>query len=655
MKWANSTKIGKNCPARLVVTNMEDRIFVHFQRCHVGHTPSIRFLHLTTEDRDELAGKIKLGVPFKKILEDIRESVTTKASLDRVHLVDRRDLHNIVRDYHLDRAIVHRDDAFSVDMWVKEQMALGDNSPVLYHKKQGTEDEGPLSKEDFMVVLMSPYQREVITIFASDKVFVDSSHGTTGYDFQLTTTATVDNYGAGCPVAFCLSNKIDGMAMGQFFSAIKKNVGLIKAKVLMTDDADAYVNAWTKVMSKPEHHLICSWHIDKSWTNNLSKIKNVDKRTQVYYACRVLLEELDIEKFEDSLEGFLVDCTVDPDTQSFGDYFEKHYANRTEKWAYCYRKKLEINTNMFLESMNKKIKYCYMEGKKNRRVDKCIGYLMRFSRDMMFDRIIREAKNVPTYRMQKIAHSHHRSQEITDDMVKNFEENAWLVQSSSVGRGPYTVAVNVSCQCKNCPLSCPECHVCVHKFTCSCIDHQIKGNLCKHIHACMRVLNQDDYINKVEEDKVTSAFELHTEQIIEAAQGQCVHVADSVPQMTRIESLVNITLSVARTSTAEGRSKAISQLENLVYLLRQNQSDQDSEESSSLHFPKLPSELPSHQNMEKQRFDSTKKARSTTKNNWKKKPTDLQKASIQTALGNLDRSSEVIHTDFDHTYISPSN
>jgi len=41
----------------------------------VGHSKSIKFLHLTKEERDELAGKIKIGVTFDRILDDIRESV----------------------------------------------------------------------------------------------------------------------------------------------------------------------------------------------------------------------------------------------------------------------------------------------------------------------------------------------------------------------------------------------------------------------------------------------------------------------------------------------------------------------------------------------------------------------------------------------------
>lgn len=35
---------------------------------------------------------------------------------------------------------------------------------------------------------------------------------------------------------------------------------------------------------------------------------------------------------------------------------------------------LGLITNMFLEETNKKIKYCYMDAKQNRKMDECIGF-----------------------------------------------------------------------------------------------------------------------------------------------------------------------------------------------------------------------------------------------------------------------------------------
>lgn len=459
MKWANSTKTGKICTARIVTTTIDGRIHVQYQRTHVDHTPSVRFLHLTKDDREDLANQIRQGKTFNRILDDIRDSVSVEEHITRKHLVDKRDLFNIKRDYNLDKDVAHKNDAFSVEMWVKEQESLQDDSPVLYYKKQGCDDGSSLSTDDFMIVLMTPYQKDVISKYASEKISVDTTHKPTDYDFLLTSLVTVDEFGAGCPVAFCLSNRIDGVAMAEFFKPVEKKIGKILVKVFMSDDAPAYVNAWTDVMSKPIHQLICSWHIDKNWRENLKKVKDPDKQPAVYKACRMLMECMDIEEFKESLECFLLMCSQDPDTADFGKYFQKHYANRPEKWAFCYRKSLGLNTNMFLEAMHKKIKYCYMDGKQNRRVDKCISLLLRFARDMMFERTIRMVKNKPTYRMEQIAVSHRRSINMKDDLIENVDGDVWLVKSSTAGRGPYFVTLCLTNKCSGCPLACPDCQV----------------------------------------------------------------------------------------------------------------------------------------------------------------------------------------------------
>lgn len=82
----------------------------------MGHTQSIRFLRSTKDERDELAGKLKQGVTPDRILDDIRESVASLDDIDRIHIVDKRDLYNFVRDYNLDRDVAHKNDAFSVEM-----------------------------------------------------------------------------------------------------------------------------------------------------------------------------------------------------------------------------------------------------------------------------------------------------------------------------------------------------------------------------------------------------------------------------------------------------------------------------------------------------------------------------------------------------------
>ncbi|KAL4092150.1 hypothetical protein QTP88_026703 [Uroleucon formosanum] len=345
MKWSQSHKTGEICPAGMTTTNIDGYITIEFRRTHVGHALNMKFLHLSKEERDELAGKIKSGVIFEQILDDIQKSVTATECVNCFHAVDKRDLYNIKRDYDLDRDSVHANDAFSTEIWVQEQMLLKEKSPVTYFKMQ-CEKEGPLLKDDFMIVIMTPYQIDVLSKYATDRICVNSTHGITSHDFQLTTLLVVDEFGAGCPVALCISNRNDSVAMSRFFLSSKEKV-------------------------------------NRSWRKNLIKIKSLIKQSEVYKACRTLMEILDIDQFQNSLECFLAMCEDDVEIKDFGIYFKTYYSQLPKAWTFCYRLDLSLNTYMYLEAMHKKLKYCYMHGKQNRRVDKCSRLLMRFARDMI--------------------------------------------------------------------------------------------------------------------------------------------------------------------------------------------------------------------------------------------------------------------------------
>lgn len=147
-----------------------------------------------------------------------------------MHLLERKDIYNIRKKYRLDESLAHENDAVSVHLWVQQQKLLGEDSSVLFYKAQGEESE-ILSNSDFMLVLMTPFQLEMAKSFAPEKVLIDTTHGTNKYNFHLTTLMTVDEFGVGCPVAFCLSTHIDTTAMEVFMHAVKERVGTIKTQV----------------------------------------------------------------------------------------------------------------------------------------------------------------------------------------------------------------------------------------------------------------------------------------------------------------------------------------------------------------------------------------------------------------------------------------
>ncbi len=122
--------------------------------------------------------------------------------------------------------------------------------------------------------------------------------------------------------------------------------------------------------------LLCTWHVDRAWRKALSNISNVDIRTSVYHTLRVLLEELGTQTFEMLLDKALIQWNESLATQTFYNYFAVYYASRPKQWALCYRRQSCINTNMYAEAFHRVLKYVYLKGTVNKRMDSCIIALL---------------------------------------------------------------------------------------------------------------------------------------------------------------------------------------------------------------------------------------------------------------------------------------
>ena len=99
----------------------------------------------------------------------------------------------------------------------------------------------------------------------------------------------------------------------------------------------------------------------------------------IYHNIRVLMEESNTETFTEMLTRTLEQLADSPETEGFGKYFSAHYAKRVEEWASCYRKSAKINTNMYVESFHRTLKYIYLKGRVNKRIDNLLHVLMKVS------------------------------------------------------------------------------------------------------------------------------------------------------------------------------------------------------------------------------------------------------------------------------------
>ena len=303
---------------------------VHVFVCHThyGYDKSLEHLRIPALQREMIASKLQQGVSRDRILEDIRDDFSCK--FQRKHLIEKQDIVNIERAFGLRKLQRHAIDQQSTLSWISDWEESTDN-PVLYYKLQGEEAEDgyDLAKDDFFLVIQTPFQREMLLKFAQKGICCDSTHGTNGYDFLLTTIHVIDEFGEGVPAAWCISSHEDYTTMVIFMNEIKKRCGNIHSQYFMSDMANQFYNAWIAVMESRPQKLLCTWHVDKDWKEELrKKVGDVTLEAEVYKFIRTCLEQTSETSFDDSLRGLLKRLECDPKTQDFHAYFVKEWVSK---------------------------------------------------------------------------------------------------------------------------------------------------------------------------------------------------------------------------------------------------------------------------------------------------------------------------------------
>ena len=347
-----------------------------------------------------------------------------------------------------------------------------------------------LGIHDFALVIQTKLQAEMLENCGTERVVcVDATHGTNMYSFQLITILVIDEFGEGFPAGWCLSNKEDHILLTNFFRHIRTNSGNITPNWFMSDDADQYYTAWTAVFGNQPQKLLCTWHVDRAWRKALTKIKDKQVQVTVYHTLRVLLEEREQSTFQQLLQNTILQWAQDPLMLDFSNYFTTYYSPRSEQWAVCYRKGSCINTNMYAEAFHRVLKHIYLGGIVNKRIDNCVNMLMRFARDKIFDRLQKIEKGKSTTRLQLIAGRHKSSLDLPLQLVcAEADGKCWNVKSSSTS-DVYTVRQKYEKCPYTCLLICRQCSVCVHQYSCTCLDSITRSTICKHVHLVMRFLS----------------------------------------------------------------------------------------------------------------------------------------------------------------------
>ena len=142
---------------------------------------------------------------------------------------------------------------------------------------------------------------------------------------------------------------------------------------------------------------------------------------------------------------------------------------------------------MYVEAFHRTLKYNYLGGKYNKRVDTLLLNLVKFSRDKQFQRAIKLTKGKPSHRMRRL-HKNHLSSlsPKTSAVSKTEEEGSYCISSEETKRNYFCKIISTVCHVENCQMKCIECGVCCHCYHCTCPDFLLNNVCCKHIHLLRR-------------------------------------------------------------------------------------------------------------------------------------------------------------------------
>lgn len=127
LKTQGTSKIDAHCTAGILLRLLEGgKVDIEVIKTHYGHAPDLGHIRIPSQDRLAIAGLIAQGVSFDKVLDKIRDNVGSH--LERLHLLTKKDILNIERAFNMRGEQRHPNDAMSVQAWVEEMKAKGNDN-----------------------------------------------------------------------------------------------------------------------------------------------------------------------------------------------------------------------------------------------------------------------------------------------------------------------------------------------------------------------------------------------------------------------------------------------------------------------------------------------------------------------------------------------
>ncbi|XP_044766766.1 uncharacterized protein LOC123322812 [Coccinella septempunctata] len=384
-----SLKIGGICPAEIDVVVYDDgKHFVKYVKTHCGHKNDFQDLHLSKDQKESIAVKIAAGVPYRIILDEVRDSLKSDTKLERAQLISRKDLYNIAKCFQVENELKVPVDGLSIEEWVKEMNLRGS---VIYYKLKGSFCNLyiNLRDDDFVIIIMNQCQLEILLKYASKCVCIDRTHFLNNDQMELISILVVDDEQKGFPCAFLISNRIDDETISIFYTCIRAKIGKsLETTTFMSDIDSIFYSSWLEVMGTPYSRFFCPWHVEKSWRDIIQKIKSSSRQSEAFEHLKFLQQIEDAEDFDDSLDEFLEVWTL-KETIEFSYQFQTKFMDNRMFWAQYYRTRDEISLCTSLNELHEEISKLFVFGKNKNRLNSAVTSLMNFVTKRLLEKVSR--------------------------------------------------------------------------------------------------------------------------------------------------------------------------------------------------------------------------------------------------------------------------
>lgn len=490
-KWV--TKQNRGCTSQIIAhRDHTDEYTVIYYKTHYGHDTTVNFTKLSKADRGSIASKLILGLPISTVLESAKNS---KGLVKRVNLVSRKDLNNIRKAYNINSSAGNKlsnMDVVNINTFLQE-CNNHEQNPILYSSL----DE-PGEANAIVIIIMSHLQSQIFQD-PDYNIFVFNSVTLSYCDFDLITLFVVNSSGESYPATCMFTNDTTDSSLELFFRKIRERVGELAPQYLFTNCEDKYQRIWSECMNSKSKCFYHPQQVDIDIKLNLNKIVSAQadvtraKRQWLSDTLRGLRNMLDENDFLETLDATLNVLKSDGDFRGYFNYHTTHFTD-VKKWANVYKIDETLPMKQ-IEVVGDVLKHY-------------LGDLFVTRFDKIFHCVIRFLRDETVYALLKISSNRVYFAEENDDRHKlgmelqffgtHLGEDVWKVSGEECGSG-HLVYKYLEQKC--CSLTCTTCLICVHCFSCTCVDFFISNVICVHIHYiwvthCQSIVKNEDTPNE---------------------------------------------------------------------------------------------------------------------------------------------------------------